>query len=115
MEGLHISDLTSLKIPSGWITHVNALEGLTATADASERLKGNLLLLSNPSKKRIVDAGWSPEGSVNGEYCLIVMKMGLEGIYTMFYSTMDDFIYTYRTRDFSQLVNKINDILLDTP
>lgn len=43
------------------------------------------------------------------------MKMGVNGINTMLYSSDEDVVFTYRIKDINQLVDKINEILKNTP
>lgn len=61
-----------------WTVHMNRL--------AENVLEEHLLSLSKPYQKRIIDAGWYPEGQAEGEYCLSVMKMGEDGIHSIFYA-----------------------------
>ncbi|WP_151736863.1 hypothetical protein [Paenibacillus tengchongensis] len=101
-----------MKLPGGWTVHINELsEGLYDPNISLGALKENLLLLSNPYKKRIIDVGWYPAGEKTGEYCLLLMEMGVNGVNTMLYSSYEDVIYTYRTKDIYQLVDHINEIL----
>lgn len=111
-----IFELISLKLPEGWTVHINEFsEELYDSNTSFESLKENLLLLSNPYKNRIVDVGWYPARQKDGEYCLIIMKMGVNGINTMLYSSDEDVVFTYRIKDINQLVDKINEILKNTP
>ena len=102
-----ISSLIPLPIPDGWTVHTNRL--------AENVLEEHLLFLSNPYQKRIIDAGWYPEGQAEGEYCLFVMKMGEDGIHSIFYLGYDDYLLNYRTKDLRSLIHKITEILTDAP
>ncbi|MHA6534027.1 hypothetical protein [Paenibacillus sp. BAC0078] len=116
LGGIGISNLIPLKVPTGWTIHINELlEDLNNATSAVKFLKENLLLLSNPYSKRIIDVGWYPEGEINGEFCLIVVEMGADGINTILYSSAEDVIYAYRTKELFKLIDKINEILLNTP
>ncbi|WP_028595289.1 hypothetical protein [Paenibacillus assamensis] len=104
--------LVPLRIPSGWTTFYNVFNEVYpedfTTNDYIHcwEFKEDILQFRHLSHHRILDLGWYPEFDCTGEYTLVLVDSTNEEL------DWGNPIYCLRTRDYSKLIEIIEDLLL---